>query len=423
MGEHPNSTTSSTTNDPAGAFDINTVRADFPILQQEIYDKPLVYLDNAATTQKPQAVIDALTKYYALDNSNIHRGVHTLSMRATDAYESVRETVRAFLGALDTCEIVFVRGATEGINLVAATYGAANVGEGDEVIITNLEHHSNIVPWQHLCQEKGATLRVVPMNESGELEMDEYRKLLSPKTKIAALSYVSNALGTVSPVKEMIKLAHEKDIPVLLDGAQAVPHLPVDVLDLGCEFFVFSAHKVYGPTGIGAVYARKDILEKMPPYQGGGDMIAYVTFEKTTYNKIPHKFEAGTPNIAGVIGMGAGLDYVSGLGWDGLLAHEEDVVQYAAETIGAINGVRLIGTPADRAGVVSFEIEGVHPHDAGTILDREAIAIRAGHHCSQPIMDFYNVPATVRASFGLYNTRDEVDRLIGGINKVIEVFA
>jgi cysteine desulfurase/selenocysteine lyase len=423
MGGNSNSTASHTNKNSARFFDINQVRADFPILQQDIYGKPLVYLDNAATTQKPKAVIDTLIRYYTMDNSNIHRGVHTLSMRATNAYEAVRETVRAFLGASDTSEIVFVRGATEGINLIAGTYGAANVGEGDEVIITNLEHHSNIVPWQMLCNDKGATLRVVPMNERGELELDEYRKLLSPRTKIAAISYVSNALGTVNPVKEMIELAHEKDIPVLLDGAQAVPHFPVDVGALGCEFFVFSAHKVYGPTGTGAVYARKDLLEKMPPYQGGGDMIAYVTFEKTTYNRIPHKFEAGTPNIAGVIGMGAGLDYVSNLGWDGLLAHENDVVHYATERIGGVNGVKLIGTPAHRAGVVSFEIEGVHPHDAGTILDREAIAIRAGHHCSQPIMDFYKVPATIRASFGLYNTRDEVDRLIGGINKVIEVFA
>ena len=404
-------------------FDVEKVREDFPILHQDIYGKPLAYLDNAATTQKPQAVVDALTRYYTEDNSNIHRGVHALSLRATDAYESVRETVRSFLGAADRDEIIFVRGATEGINLVAATYGAANIGEGDEVVITNLEHHSNIVPWQIICNDKGANLRVVPMDDRGELDLDAYEKLLTPRTKIAALSHVSNALGTINPVAEMIRIAHDRGIPVLLDSAQAVPHMPVDVQALGCEFLAFSAHKVYGPTGVGAVYVRKDIMESMPPYQAGGDMIAMVTFEKTTYNKIPYKFEAGTPNIAGVIGMGAALDYVTGLGWDGLLAHEEDVVQYTVDTIGGLDGVHLIGTPKRRTGVVSFEIEGVHPHDAGTILDREGIAVRAGHHCSQPVMDFFGVPATVRASFGLYNTRSEVDRLADGIRKVREVFA
>jgi len=405
------------------SFDVEKVRGDFPILKQMVYGKPLVYLDNAATTQKPQAVVDALTHYYTQDNSNIHRGVHALSMRATDAYESVRETVRSFIGATDKDEIIFVRGATEGINLVASTYGATNIGEGDEVVITNMEHHSNIVPWQILCKDKGANLRVVPMSESGELDMDAYEKLLTPRTKIAALSYVSNALGTVNPAEEMIRMAHDRGIPVLLDAAQAVPHMPVDIQALQCEFLTFSAHKAYGPTGVGALYVRKDILEKMPPYQGGGDMIAMVTFEKTTYNKIPHKFEAGTPNIAGVIGMGAALDYITGLGWDGLLAHEDDVVHYAAGTIGGLDGVRLIGTPKRRTGAVSFVIEGVHPHDAGTILDREGIAIRAGHHCSQPVMDYFGVPATVRASFGVYNTREEVDRLAIGINKVLEVFS
>jgi cysteine desulfurase/selenocysteine lyase len=417
MGGQPNPTAKDV------KCDVHKVREDFPILKQRIYGKPLVYLDNAATTQKPRTVIDALTSYYTDDNSNIHRGVHALSMRATDAYESVRETVRAFLGAADKKEIIFVRGATEGINLVAATFGAANVGKGDEVVITNLEHHSNIVPWQILCTEKGASLKVVPMNDRGELELDEYEKMITPRTKIAALSYVSNALGTINPVVEMTRIAHDRGVPVLLDGAQAVPHLPVDIHALECEFFVFSAHKAYGPTGVGAVYVREDILEEMPPYQGGGDMIAMVTFEKTTYNKIPHKFEAGTPNIAGVIGMGAALDYLTGLGWDGLLAHEEDVVRYAAERIGELSGVRLIGTPKRRTGVVSFEIEGVHPHDAGTILDREGIAVRAGHHCSQPVMDFFGVPATVRASFGVYNTREEVDLLVDGIKKVQEVFA
>jgi cysteine desulfurase/selenocysteine lyase len=404
-------------------FDIEKVREDFPILEQEVYGKPLVYLDNAATTQKPKAVIDALSGYYTNDNSNIHRGVHALSMRATDQYEAAREKVRSFVGASETSEIIFVRGATEGINLVAATFGAAKVGEGDEVVITNMEHHSNIVPWQILCEEKGARLCVVPMTESGDVIMEEYDKLVTPRTKIAALSHVSNALGTINPVEDMIRIAHDRGVPVLLDSAQAVPHMPVDVRSLDCEFLVFSAHKVYGPTGVGAVYARRDILESMPPYQGGGDMIAMVTFEKTTYNKIPHKFEAGTPNIAGVIGMGAAIDYVTGLGWEGILAHEEDAIGYAASAIGTTPGVRLIGTPKRRTGAVSFEIEGVHPHDAGTILDREGIAIRAGHHCSQPVMDFFKVPATIRASFGVYNTRDEVDRLVDGIKKVIEVFA
>jgi cysteine desulfurase/selenocysteine lyase len=404
-------------------FDVERVRADFPVLRERVYGKPLAYLDNAATTQKPQVVIDALSRYYTEYNANIHRGVHALSLRATDAYEAARETVRAFLGAADKNEIIFVRGATEGINLVAATYGAAHVGRGDEVLITNLEHHSNIVPWQILCGEKGAHLRVVPMDEHGELDLEAYQKLLSPRTKIAALSHVSNALGTINPVEEMIRMARERGIPVLLDSAQAVPHLPIDVQKLGCDFLAFSGHKVYGPTGIGAVYVRRDIMESMPPYQGGGDMIAMVTFEKTTYNRIPHKFEAGTPNIAGAIGMGVALEYVDGLGWDGLLAHEEDVVRYAVERVGGLQGVRLIGTPRRRTGAVSFEISGVHPHDAGTILDREGIAVRAGHHCSQPVMDFFGVPATVRASFGLYNTRAEVDRLVDGIKRVQEVFA
>ena len=421
MGGHTNSTASGV--NAAHAFDVEMVRRDFPILAQEIYGKPLVYLDNAATTQKPRAVIDALTCYYEMDNSNIHRGVHTLSMRSTDAYESVRDNVCSFLGAADRSEIVFVRGATEGINLIARTFGVANVSAGDDVIITNLEHHSNIVPWQILCDEKDANLRVVPMDESGDLDLDEYEKLLSPRTKIVALTYVSNAIGTINPVEKMVDIAHRHGAPVLVDGAQAVPHIPIDVRALGCEFFAFSGHKVYGPTGVGALYVRKNILEKMPPYQSGGDMIAMVTFEKTTYNKIPHKFEAGTPNIAGVIGMGAAIDYLNSHGWGGISAHEDDVVCYAVDTIGRLDGVRLIGTPARRTGAVSFEIEGVHPHDAGTILDREGIAVRAGHHCSQPVMDFYHVPATVRASFALYNTRDEVDRLAEGINKVQEVFA
>jgi cysteine desulfurase/selenocysteine lyase len=405
------------------ALDVAKIRKDFPILHQEVYGKPLVYLDNAATTQKPQAVIDALVRYYTFDNANIHRGVHALSMRATESYENAREKVRAFLGASERDEIVFVRGATEGINLVARTYGAANVGEGDEIIISNLEHHSNIVPWQILCDEKKARLRVAPMDDRGDLLIDQYRTLFNARTKLAAFSYVSNAIGTVNPAEEMISIAHRHKVPVLIDAAQAAPHLKIDVRALDCEFLVFSGHKVYGPTGAGALYVKRPILEAMPPYQAGGDMIAMVTFAKTTYNKIPHRFEAGTPHIAGVIGLGAALDYVTGLGFERITAHEDDVVQYAVDEIGAMDGITLIGRPRRRAGAVSFMIDGVHPHDAGTILDREGIAVRAGHHCSQPVMDFFHVPATVRASFGVYNTRDDVDRLVAGIKRVREVFA
>jgi len=405
------------------APDMAKIRKDFPILHQEVYGKPLVYLDNAATAQKPQAVIDALVRYYTFDNANIHRGVHALSMRATESYENAREKVRAFLGASKRDEIVFVRGATEGINLVARTYGVASVGEGDEIIISNLEHHSNIVPWQILCDEKKARLRVAPMDDRGELLIDQYRTLFNARTKLAAFSYVSNAIGTVNPAEEMISIAHRHKVPVLIDAAQAAPHLKIDVRALDCEFLVFSGHKVYGPTGAGALYVKRPILEAMPPYQAGGDMIAMVTFAKTTYNKIPHRFEAGTPHIAGVIGLGAALDYVTGLGFERITAHEDDVVQYAVEKIGAMDGITLIGRPRRRAGAVSFMIDGVHPHDAGTILDREGIAVRAGHHCSQPVMDFFHVPATVRASFGVYNTRDDVDRLVAGIKRVREVFA
>jgi len=405
------------------ALDMANIRKEFPILHQEVYGKPLVYLDNAATTQKPQAVIDALVRYYTFDNANIHRGVHALSMRATESYEKAREKVRAFLGAPERDEIVFVRGATEGINLVARTYGVANVGEGDEIIISNLEHHSNIVPWQILCDEKKARLRVVPMDDRGELLIDQYRTLFNARTKLVAFTYVSNAIGTVNPAEEMISIAHRHKVPVLIDAAQAAPHLKIDVRALDCEFLVFSGHKVYGPTGAGALYVKRPILEAMPPYQAGGDMIAMVTFAKTTYNKIPHRFEAGTPHIAGVIGLGAALDYVTGLGFERITAHEDDVIQYAVEKIGAIDGVTLIGRPHRRAGAVSFMIDGVHPHDAGTILDREGIAVRAGHHCSQPVMDFFRVPATVRASFGVYNTREDVDRLLAGIKRVREVFA
>jgi len=406
----------------SAAYDVTRIRRDFPILHQEIHGKPLVYLDNAATTQKPQAVIDALTRYYSLDNSNVHRGVHTLSMRATQAYEAARQKVASFINAADPAEIVFVRGSTEGINLVACSYTRCCIREGDEVLITAMEHHSNIVPWQILCEERGARLRVAPMNLEGELLLDEFEKLLTPKTRLVAVVYVSNSLGTVNPVGEIVALAHAKGIPVLIDGAQATPHMAVDVQALDCDFFVFSGHKMYGPTGIGVVYGRRALLEKMPPYQGGGDMIASVTFEKTTYNTLPYKFEAGTPHVAGVIGLGAAIDYIQSIGLPRIATHERGLVAYATQELTSLPGVRLIGTAKEKASVVSFVLEGVHPHDVGTILDREGIAVRTGHHCTQPVMDFFGVPATSRASFGLYNTRAEIDALVAAIARVKEVF-
>jgi cysteine desulfurase/selenocysteine lyase len=407
----------------SAALDIERIQRDFPILDQTIHGKKLVYLDSAATSQKPRAVIDAIVRYYEHDNANIHRGVHTLSVRATEAHDEARETVRRFIQAADANEIIFVRGATEAINLVAQTYGRANVGAGDEVLITAMEHHSNIVPWQILCEEKSAHLRVVPINDAGELELDAFEKLLSPRTRIVAAAHVSNALGTVNPLRKIIQLAHAHDVPVLVDGAQAIPHLPVDVQALGCDFYVFSGHKVYGPTGIGVLYGKEEILAEMPPYQGGGDMISSVTFEKTTYNVVPYKFEAGTPDIAGAIGLGAALEYVSKIGMDRIAAHEHDLLVYATEKVGALPGVRLIGTAKERAGVLSFVMEGVHPHDLGTILDREGIAIRTGHHCAQPVMDRFGIPATARASFAVYNTRQDVDALVEGMRKAHEVFA
>ncbi|HZU09526.1 MAG TPA: cysteine desulfurase [Pseudacidobacterium sp.] len=405
---------------PAG-YDVEKVRADFSVLREQVHGRPLVYLDNAATSQKPDAVIDAITNYYRHDNANIHRGVHLLSQRATEEYEAARERVQAFLHARKAREIIFVRGATEGINLVAQTFGRTNVHAGDEVLITALEHHSNIVPWQILCEEKGATLRVAPINQKGELELDAFEGLLGPRTKIAAISHVSNALGTINPVKQMIEIAHASGVPVLVDGAQAVPHMPVDVQDLDCDFYVFSGHKVYGPTGIGALYGKAELLEVMPPYQGGGDMISSVTFEKTIYNKVPYKFEAGTPDIAGVIGLGAALNYIGRLGIEKIGAHEHELLQYATERIGKMDGVRLVGTARQKAGVLSFVLEGIHPHDIGTILDQEGIAVRTGHHCAQPVMDFFAVPATVRASFALYNTKQEIEALAQGIEKVKEI--
>ena len=404
-------------------YDVEQVRRDFPILQQQVYGHPLVYLDNAATSQKPRAVIDAIAHYYERGNANIHRGVHYLSEHATSEHEAARRTVQQFVNAADKREIIFVRSATEGINLVAQTYGRTNVNADDEVLITAMEHHSNIVPWQMLCDEKGAKLRVLPINERGELLLDELPKLLTPKTKIFAFTHVSNALGTINPAKQMIAMAHGHGVPVIIDGAQAAPHLKLDMQELDADFYVFSGHKVYGPTGIGVLYGKLNLLEAMPPYQGGGDMIRSVTFEKTLYNDLPYKFEAGTPDIAGAIGLGAALNYVEHLGLDNIAAYEHELLTYATEALTAIPGVRIVGTSAHKAAVISFVIEGIHPHDIGTILDREGIAVRTGHHCAQPVMQFFRVPATARASFALYNSRDEIDRLVKGIEKVKEVFA
>ena len=403
-------------------FDVERIRRDFPILARQVHGKPLVYLDNAATTQKPISVIAAEKDIYERYYANIHRGVHLLSVESTDAYEKAREKVRALVNAAETKEIVFVRGTTEAINLVAQTYGRKNVGSGDEVLITALEHHSNIVPWQLLCEEKGAKLVVAPIDRRGEVLLDALEGLLSSRTKIVAVAHVSNALGTLLPVKRIVAMAHAKGIPVLVDGAQAVPRLPVDVLDLDCDFYAFSSHKMYGPTGVGVLYGKTRLLDAMPPYQGGGDMISSVTFEKTTYNVLPYKFEAGTPNIVGGIGLAAAIDYVNAIGIEKIAKHEEDLLEYATARVAAIPGVKIIGTAKEKVAVLSFIVEGVHPHDIGTVLDREGIAVRTGHHCAQPVMDFFQVPATARASFGLYNTREEVDALVGGIESVIRMF-
>jgi cysteine desulfurase/selenocysteine lyase len=407
----------------SGGYDVEKVRGDFPILREKIHGKPLVYLDNAATTQKPQIVIDRLARYYERENANIHRGVHLLAERATEEYEAARKTAQDFLNAARVEEVIFVRGATEAINLVAQSYGRTHVGAGDEVLITGMEHHSNIVPWQMLCEEKKARLRVASINDRGELLLDEFEKLLGARTKVVAVTHVSNALGTINPIRQMIEMAHARKIPVLVDGAQAAPHLKVDVQALDCDFYAFSGHKVYGPTGIGVLYGKSTLLEAMPPYQGGGDMISSVTYEKTIYNKLPYKFEAGTPDIAGVIGLGAALEYVKNLGIEKIAAHEDELLEYATRTISAIADIRLIGTAKEKAGVLSFVLGDIHAHDVGTILDQEGIAIRTGHHCSQPVMQRFGVPATARASFGLYNTREEVDALARGIRKVQEVFA
>jgi cysteine desulfurase/selenocysteine lyase len=402
-------------------FDVERIRADFPILGERVHGQPLVYLDNAATSQKPEAVIEAIANYYRHQNANIHRGVHLLSQSATEAYEAARAAAQGFIHARDASEIVFVRGTTEAINLVAQTYGRRHIGRDDEVLITTMEHHSNIVPWQILCEEKGAALRVAPMDDRGELLLDEFEKLVGPRTRFVSIAHVSNALGTINPVKQMVEVAHARGVPVLIDGAQAAPHMAIDVVDLDCDFYALSGHKMYGPTGIGILYGKAELLEDMPPYQGGGDMISSVTFAKTTYNKVPHKFEAGTPDIAGVIGLGAAIAYIEKVGLDAIGAHEHDLLLYGTDRLSAVPDVRLIGTAHEKASVLSFVIEGIHPHDIGTILDQEGVAVRTGHHCAQPVMDFYCIPATVRASLALYNTKQEIDALVSGIERVKEI--
>ncbi len=404
------------------AFEVERIRQDFPVLGEKIRGKPLVYLDNAATSQKPHVVIDTIRQFLSTYNSNVHRGVHQLSERATEAYEQARTRVQGFINAAESREIIFVRGTTEAINLVAQSYGRTHIGTGDEIVISAMEHHSNIVPWQILCEQTGAVLRVVPINDDGEMLLDEYVTLLTPRTRLVAVAHVSNALGTINPVREVIRLARRQGVPVLVDGAQAVPHLKVDVRELDCDFYAFSGHKVFGPTGIGVLYGRARLLEAMPPYQGGGDMIKSVTFAKTVYNDLPFKFEAGTPHIGGVIGLGAALDYLDGVGLDRVTAYEDELLVHATEALSAIPGVRIIGTAKEKASVVSFVVDGVHAHDIGTVLDHEGIAIRAGHHCAMPVMQRFGVPATARASLAFYNTREEVDALVRGIHKVIEMF-
>jgi cysteine desulfurase/selenocysteine lyase len=405
------------------SLDVARLRADFPILQTSVRGKPLVYLDNAATSQKPRVVIERLARYYAEENANIHRGVYYLSERATAAYEGVRAQARAFLNAREARELVFVRGTTEGINLVASSWGRRNLQPGDEVLLSAMEHHSNIVPWQLICEERGATLRVIPMNRRGELLLDEYAVLLGDRTKIVAVAHVSNSLGTINPIHDIVRLAHARGIPVLVDGAQAAAHMKIDVQELGCDFYTVSSHKMFGPTGIGLLYGRAERLDAMPPYQGGGDMIKSVTFAKTTYADFPAKFEAGTPNIAGGIGLGAAIEYLTRLDWSLVAAHEQDLLEYANARLSEIPGVQLIGTAAHKASVVSFVVEGVHPHDVGTIADQDGVAIRTGHHCTQPVMDFFGVPATARASLAFYNTRADVDALVAAIHRVRKVFA
>ena len=403
-------------------FDVEKIRKDFPILQTRVHDKKLVYLDNAATSQKPISVIKKAQEYYSSMNSNIHRGVHALSQVSTEAHESARIKIKKFINALGKNEIIFTRGTTESINLVAQTYGRANFNEGDEVIISHMEHHSNIVPWQLICEEKNAKLKVVPINDNGELIFEEFEKLITDRTKFISIVHVSNSLGTVNPVKDIIKLAHQNNIPVLIDAAQSIVHMPIDVQKLGCDFLAFSGHKIYGPTGIGVLYGKINLLDSMPPYQGGGDMISTVSFDKTTYNELPFKFEAGTPNIGGAIGLGEAIDYVSKVGIEKIGMHEQNLLEYATTAVSNIPGVRIIGTAKEKVSVLSFVFENIHPHDIGTFLDFEGVAIRTGHHCTQPVMDRFNIPATSRASFAMYNTKEEIDVLVIGLKKIIEVF-
>ena len=403
-------------------FDVAARRAEFPARHQEIHGKPLVYLDNAATTQKPQVVIDAVRRYYEHNNSNIHRGVHELSQRATKHYEDARESMRTFIGAASTKECIFVRGTTEAINLVAQSYVRPLVGPGDEILVTWLEHHSNIVPWQLVAEQTGAKVVAVPIRDDGSLDMEAFHKLLGPQTKFVSVGHVSNALGTINPVADIIQAAHEVGAKVLIDGAQAAPHIAIDVQALDCDFYALSGHKMYGPTGVGLLYGKQELLDAMPPYQGGGDMIASVTFEGTTYNELPAKFEAGTPNIAGGIGMGAAAEYLMEIGLDAIAAHEHELLEYATAQMAALPGLKLVGTAAEKASVLSFTLDGIHPHDVGSLLDHEGVAIRTGHHCAQPVMDHFQVPATNRASFGLYNTKDDVDALVAATKLVIEIF-
>jgi cysteine desulfurase/selenocysteine lyase len=403
-------------------YPIEKIRADFPILAQKIRNKPLIYLDNAASCQKPNQVIDCLSNFYRQDYSNIHRGVHTLSQRATDKYEQARDKVKNFINAASEKEVIFVRGTTEAINLIAQTFGRANIGENDEILITAMEHHSNIVPWQMLCQQTGAILKVAPINERGELIYEEFEALISDKTKLVSVVHMSNALGTVNPVKKIIAAAHAKNIPVLLDGAQAIPHMPVDVQDLDCDFYVFSGHKLYAPSGVGVLYGKQELLNAMPAYQGGGDMIRTVTFEKSTYSTLPYKFEAGTPNIADTVALGAAIDYLNTIGMEAIAAYEYELLAYATTKARQINGLTIIGDAAEKGAILSFTLDKIHPHDIGTMLDSVGIAIRAGHHCAMPVMDFFNVPATARASFAMYNTKAEIDVLMEAIQELMTVF-
>jgi cysteine desulfurase/selenocysteine lyase len=407
----------------APRFDVEAVRRDFPVLHQEVHDKPLAYLDNAASSQHPVQVIEAVAEYYRRDHANVHRGVHQLSQRATDAFEGAREKVRRFINAASEREVIFTRGTTEAINLVAQSWGRSSLGPGDEVVISHLEHHANIVPWQMLCQQTGAALKVIPMTREGEIDLAAAREIIGPATRLLAFTHVSNALGTISPVAELTALAREVGALVLLDGAQGVPHMRVDVQALDCDFYVFSGHKMFAPTGIGVLWGREELLQAMPPWQGGGDMILAVTFEKTTYNQLPWKFEAGTPHIAGAIGLGAAIDYLDGLDFDAAAAWEHELLEYGTARLEEVTGLRIIGTSPHKAAVISFTLDGVHPHDIGTIVDHAGVAIRTGHHCAMPVMDFFGVPATARASFAFYNTREEIDRLAAALQQAREVFA